>query len=281
MSKKKLAKGIVGGKPAPKPKYKADRRLSSSVESRLKEQESVKRNAPAPKTTGGPAFKQTPKERAADKAKKSDDTRVKSAGENLTAAQRKRINDAPTPQALTSLQSTMVKEIDALKSLSDAEKKTRKANLKGAIENRKDTLRERAKTPAKKPKPKNPDEVKQSAKERARAGFGNVRSIGTTQRNKKEGPGMMASYTSMQRADAIIKAGKDLQSGKITKAQYDDIMDAIDKQDASEVMMAKAKASANRKKEFKGYTPRSPFNKGGMASRKGNFDMRRGGMFMK
>ena len=51
------------------------------------------------------------------RAKKSDDTRAKSAGSNLTAAQRKRINDAPTPQALTSLQSTMVKEIDALKSL--------------------------------------------------------------------------------------------------------------------------------------------------------------------
>ena len=35
------------------------------------------------------------------------------------------------------------------------------------------------------------------------------------------------------------------------------------------------------KKEFKGYTPSSPFNKGGMPSRNGNYDMRKGGMFMK
>ncbi len=273
MSKKKLAKGIVGGKPAPKPKYKADRRLSSSVESRLKEQESVKRNAPAPKTTGGPAFKQTPTERAADKAKKSDDTRVKSAGENLTAAQRKRINAAPTPQALTSLQSTMVKEIDALKSLSDAEKKTRKANLKGAIENRKDTLRERAKTPAKKPKPKNPDEVKQSAKERARAGFGNVRSIGTTQRNKKEGPGSMVSYTSMTRAAGKAKAKRDLDAGRITKAEYDRIIKAIDRANEREVSKA-GRGVSQRAADMKSKTPttrKAPFPI--PANDKGNKDL--------
>ena len=281
MSKKKLAKKVTGGKPDPKPKYKADRRLSSSVQSRLKEQESVKRNAPASKTTGGPAFKQTQKERAADKAKKSDDTRVKSAGGSLTAAQKKRINDAPTPQALTSLQSTMVKEIDALKSLSDAEKKTRKANLKGAIENRKDTLRERAKTPAKKEAPKDPAKRKQSAEERAKASFGNVRSIGTTQRNKKEGPGMMASYTSMQRADAIVKAGKDLRSGKITQAEYDKIMAAIDKKDIAAGQKAKLKASAGRSKPVKPLpNPFANMKRGGMI-RTGHTDMRKGGMFYK
>ena len=150
------------------------------------------------------------------------------------------------------------------------------------------------KTPAKKEAPKDPAKRRQSAEERAEASFGNVRSIGTTQRNKKEGPGMMASYTSMKRADAIVKAGKDLRSGKITKAQYDDIMAAIKKQDTAEVMMGKARASASRKKpvtlpptpDFAKVQKKrggvvSSFNKGGMASRKGNFDMRRGGMFMK
>ena len=213
----------------PKPKFKAKRKVSSEVESKLKKQESVKRNAPASKSDGGPSFKQTQRERAADKAKKSDDTRAKSAGSNLTAAQRKRINDAPTPQALTSLQSTMVKEIDGLKSLSDAQKSTRKKSLRSTISDQKDTLRKRAETPARKAGPTEPAKKRQSADERARAGFGKVRTIGTTQRNKKEGLGMMSSYTSMQRADAIVKAGKDLRSGKITQAEYDRIMSAIDK----------------------------------------------------
>jgi len=235
----------------PKPKFKAKRKLSSEVESKLKKQESVKRNAPASKSDSGPAFKQTQRERAADKAKKSEDTRVKSAGGSLTAAQRKRINDAPTPQALTSLQSTMVKEIDGLKSLSDAEKSARKKSLRSTISDRKDTLRKRAETPVKKEAPKDPAKRKQSAEERARAGFGKVRTIGTTQRNKKEGLGMMSSYTSMQRADAIVKAGKDLRSGKITQAEYDRIMDAIDKKDIAAGQKAKLKASAGRSKPVK------------------------------
>jgi len=274
-AKKKLKKD-------PKPKFKAKRKVSSEVESKLKKQESVKRNAPASKSDGGPSFKQTQRERAADKAKKSSDTRAKSAGSNLTAAQRKRINDAPTPQALTSLQSTMVKEIDGLKSLSDAQKSTRKKSLRSTISDQKDTLRKRAETPARKSGPTDPAKKRQSADERARAGFGKVRTIGTTQRNKKEGLGMMSSYTSMQRADAIVKARKDLSAGKITQAEYDRIMAAIKKQDTSEVMMGKAKASASRKKPVT-LPPTPDFarvqkKRGGMV-KSGHTDMRKGGMF--
>ena len=281
---KSRAKKKLKGVKDPKPKFKAKRKVSSEVESKLKKQESVKRNAPASKSDGGPSFKQTQRERAADKAKKSSDTRAKSAGSNLTAAQRKRINDAPTPQALTSLQSTMVKEIDGLKSLSDAQKSTRKKNLRSTISDQKDTLRKRAETPAKKSGPTDPAKKRQSADERARAGFGKVRTIGTTQRNKKEGPGMMSSYTNMQRADAIVKAGKDLRSGKITQAEYDRIMAAIKKQDTSEVMMGKAKASASRRKPVT-LPPTPDFarvqkKRGGMV-KSGHTDMRKGGMFYK
>jgi len=263
----------------PKPKFKAKRKVSSEVESKLKKQESVKRNAPASKSDGGPSFKQTQRERAADKAKKSDDTRAKSAGSNLTAAQRKRINDAPTPQALTSLQSTMVKEIDGLKSLSDAQKSTRKKSLRSTISDQKDTLRKRAETPARKSGPTDPAKKRQSADERARAGFGNVRAIGTTQRNKKEGLGMMSSYTSMQRADAIVKARKDLSAGKITQAEYDRIIAAIDKKDVAAGQKAKLKASAGRSKPVKPLpNPFANMNRGGTING-GHTDMRKGGMF--
>ena len=263
----------------PKPKFKAKRKVSSEVESKLKKQESVKRNAPASKSDGGPSFKQTQRERAADKAKKSSDTRAKSAGSNLTAAQRKRINDAPTPQALTSLQSTTVKEIDGLKSLSDAQKSTRKKSLRSTISDQKDTLRKRAETPSRKAGPTEPAKKRQSADERARAGFGKVRTIGTTQRNKKEGLGMMSSYTSMQRADAIVKAGKDLRSGKITQAEYDRIMSAIDKKDSAAVGQSKLKASAGRSKPVTPLpNPFANMKRGGMV-KSVHTDMRKGGMF--
>ena len=42
-----------------------------------------------------------------------------------------------------------------------------------------------------------------------------------------------------------------------------------------------SEAARSRKMKGKVTLPSQPFNKGGMASRKGNFDMRRGGMFMK
>ena len=285
----KVAKATKKAKKAirkadPKAKFKAKRTLRKDVEEKLKAQSAVKRDAPATKPSGGPAFKQTTRERAADKAKKPADNRVQSAGANLTAAQTKRITDAPTPIALTSLQNTMVKEIDALKSISTDQKTARKKSLRSAIADQKEVLRKRAETPAKKPKPKDPDKTKQTFKERARASFGKVRTIGTTQRNKKEGLGMMTSYTSMTRADAIVKAGKDLRADKITQSQYDDIMKAIDKKDTAEVMMGKARASAGRKRKVKPLPvtaedfAKLKKNRGGLM-KTGHRDMRKGGLF--
>ena len=232
------------------------------------------------------------KERAADKSKKSADSRVQSAGGNLTAAQRKRIKDAPTPQALTSLQSTMVKEIDALKSLDTAQKTARKKSLRSAIADQKDVLRKRAETPAKKSKPKDPDKTRQTFKERAKQGFGKVSPILTTQRNKKEGMGMFRSYTSMERADAIVKAGKDLRADKITQAEYNDIIKAIKKKDTEEIKMGKARASAGRTKRVtlpESLAGAEPVKGAGRAAMRGmkrgglmkavHTDMRKGGLF--
>lgn len=81
----------------------------------------------------------------------------------------------------------------------------------------------------------------------------------------------------LENADDLTDAQKKTLASK--KAERD----KIEKQLAAEKDKADIKGQLTRagKKEFKGYTPRSPFNKGGMASRKGNFDMRKGGMFMK
>ena len=43
----------------------------------------------------------------------------------------------------------------------------------------------------------------------------------------------------------------------------------------------KSAQAARDRGKFKGFTPSSPFNKGGMPSRKGSYDMRKGGMCMK
>ena len=40
-------------------------------------------------------------------------------------------------------------------------------------------------------------------------------------------------------------------------------------------------AAGDKKMKGKVILPKTPFNKGGMPSRKGNFDMRKGGMFSK
>ena len=81
----------------------------------------------------------------------------------------------------------------------------------------------------------------------------------------------------LENADDLTDAQKATLASKKTERKE------IEKQLAAEKDKADIKGQLTRagKKEFKGYTPSSPFNKGGMASRKGNFDMRRGGMFMK
>ena len=81
----------------------------------------------------------------------------------------------------------------------------------------------------------------------------------------------------LENADDLTDAQKKTLASKKTERKR------IEKELAVEKDKADIKGQLTRagKKEFKGYTPRSPFNKGGMASRKGSFDMRKGGMFMK
>ena len=97
---------------------------------------------------------------------------------------------------------------------------------------------------AAKPKPKKdrsqipPAKRKQSGEERARAATGRVSAKTTTQRNKKEGVGSMVSYKSMSRAAAMSKAKRDLEAGRITQAEYDRIIKAIDRANEREVSKA-------------------------------------------
>ena len=81
----------------------------------------------------------------------------------------------------------------------------------------------------------------------------------------------------LENADDLTDAQKKTLASKKTERKR------IEKELAAEKDKADIKGQLTRagKKEFKGYTPRSPFNRGGMASRKGSFDMRKGGMFMK
>ena len=95
-----------------------------------------------------------------------------------------------------------------------------------------------------------------------------------TAKNTKPGPKPLSmskyrSFTDAQRAKAKAQAGIDFRAGKITKAERDTIVKRIDAANAAEVdkggrKMAQGKAD---KKPFKGYTPKSPFNKGGMAKK--------------
>jgi len=244
------------GSKASKPKFKAERKVRKDVKEKLEKQEAAVKASDKAKKAGkkpkgapveGGRRARSP---AVDKPKvDKKDTRVANAGDSLTNANKKSIKDAPSTQALTSLKSKINKEISSLKNITDAEKKTRKVKLADAISKRKEEIRKVAadaakpKKPDTRPAPKKP----QSADERAQAGFGNVRTVGTTQRNKKEGVGMMSSYTSMSRADAIVKAGKDLRSGKITQAEYNRIMKAIDRKDDRENLSQAAKRTGAKK----------------------------------
>ena len=88
------------------------------------------------------------------------------------------------------------------------------------------------------------------------------------------------------RLDELERRIDDMKDGPIKRA----MQEMVDKKrkefegmQAEEMDRAgrKAAQSARDRRPFKGYTPSSPFNRGGMPSRKGNFDMRKGGMFMK
>ena len=113
------------------------------------------------------------------------------------------------------------KEAAAIAKINQAEKKNIDAIVKRGEAAKPKPKRSRADIPAAK--------RKQSGEERSRAATGRVSGITTTQRNKKEGVGSMVSYTSMTRAAGKAKAKRDLDAGRITKAEYDRIIKAIDR----------------------------------------------------
>ena len=103
---------------------------------------------------------------------------------------------------------------------------------------------------------------------------------------------MTVSKTDIQQAKTANELSEmqrridDLPDGNRKKL----MQDMLDKQrDKFEAMQAAERDTSGRKiaqnardrSTFKGYTPSSPFNKGGMPSHKGSYDMRKGGMFMK
>mgnify|MGYP003138339186 CR=1 FL=1 len=256
-----------------KPKFKAKRTLDTDVEKELKEQSSVSRASP--KKRKGRAFEQTQAEKAADKTPKTKkDTRAERAGANVTGAQKNAIKKAPSTQALTSLKSKLNKEVDALKNATDDEKKTRKSKIATMIDDAKETIRKKSKDAAKpKPKDTRPASKKpQSAKERQEAAIGKSRTPRKAPASdRKPSMAMMTSYTSMKRADAIVKAGRDLREGKITESEFKSIMRAIDATDQIESVLNAARRTGSKK----------PVTLSQMVKGKADKDLREGGMLKK
>jgi len=113
---------------------------------------------------------------------------------------------------------------------------------------------------------------------------GNISNRLTTQQNKKEGVGSMVAYLSMSRGKAIAKAGQDLRADKITKSEHDNIVDAIDEANASEVKPIQKPSKKPVTLPRMTATEDRNLYKGGMPKAKprtGNTDYRKGGMFMK
>lgn len=281
----KAGKAAKKAKQDPKPKFKADRKLDKEIEERLAKQDKIAKDADkakakgdkpkaAPKSRTGRAFEQTAAEKAADKAPKpKTDKRVARAGAAVTNAQKKAIADAPSVQALTSLQAKFDADVKKLKNATDDEKKERIDKIRSLISSRKEAIRKRAADAA---KPKKTDtrparKKPQSAEERRDARVGKRRSIGTGAW-KKEGMGDYTSYTSMKRASAIVRAGRELREGKITEAEYKAIMRAIGAADQIESTLKAAKSTGKKKvtlpKAPRGMEPehgaaRGLFRKGG------------------
>lgn len=284
---KKAGKAAKKAKEDPKPKFKADRKLDKEIEERLAKQDKIAKDADkakakgakpkaAPKSRTGRAFEQTAAEKAADKAPKpKTDNRVARAGAFVTNAQKKAIADAPSVQALTSLQAKFDADVKKLKNATDDEKKKRIDKIRSLISSRKEAIRKRAADAA---KPKKADtrparKKPQSAKERQDAAVGRSLTPRRAPANdKKPSMAMMTSYTSMERGAAIAKAGRDLRDGKITQAQHDAIVKAIRAKNEKEVVRSAAKRSGTKRvtlpKAPKGMEPqrgaaRGLFRKGG------------------
>tara|TARA_R110002096_G_C14158232_1_gene684672 strand:- start:12 stop:587 length:576 start_codon:yes stop_codon:yes gene_type:complete len=114
--------------------------------------------------------------------------------------------------------------------------------------------------------------------------IGNTTNRLGTQQNKKEGVGSMVSYLSMSRGKAIAKAGQDLRAEKITQSEHDNIVDAIDKANESEVRPIQKPSKKPVTLSRMTTKEDRDLYKGGMAKAKprtGNTDYRKGGMFMK
>ena len=127
----------------------------------------------------------------------------------------------------------------------------------------------------------NPDPAKrkQSPQERETSAIGRVSAKTTTQRNKKEGPGSMVSYTSMTRAAGKAKAKRDLDAGRITKAEYDRIIKAIDRANEREVSKA-GRGVSQRAADMKSSTPttrEAPFPIPAKAKGVKGLNMKKGG----
>jgi len=304
----------------PKPIFRAERKVTKKVIDELKKQDDVVKASDKAKKAGetpkaAPVEEgRRPRSPAVDKPKTAKpDSRVADAGSFLTSAQMARIEKAPTPQALTTLQKEITAEINKLKKATDTEKASRLKKLRAEVAGQKQKLRDAdAKARARSKKPDNRDAAKkpQSAEERARAGFGKTLTPRKPPQNdKKPDIGGMTSYTSMERGAAIAKAGRELRAGKITKERHKEILNAINRKNASEVDV-KSRNIAQKNTDragFKGYTPKSPFNKGGLtqpsasqkglkklpttvrnkmgymnrggSAKSGSTDMRKGGMF--
>ena len=163
------------------------------------------------------------------------------------------------------------KEAAAIAKINQAEKKKIDAIVKRGEDAKPKPKKDRSLIPAAK--------RKQSGEERARAATGRVSAKTTTQQNKKEGVGSMVSYTRMTRAAGKAKAKRDLDAGRITKAEYDRIIKAIDRANEAEVSKAGRNVS-QRAADMKSRTPttrEAPFPIPAKAKGVKGLNMKKGG----
>jgi len=166
------------------------------------------------------------------------------------------------------------KEAAAIQKINKAEKD----NI-ASIVKRGEAAKPKKKGPSSRARPIPPAKRKQSGEERARAATGRVSAKTTTQQNKKEGVGSMVAYTSMTRAAGKAKAKRDLDAGRITKAEYDRIIKAIDRANEAEVSKAGRNVS-QRAADMKSSTPttrEAPFPIPATAKGTKGLNMKKGG----